>query len=241
VFLKSHSMRSAILRGFLCWALAAVLPYSLLGQSLPAQSGGAILHSEGGVWINGYEAHDSSAVFPGDVVETKPGASANLALDGSTLLLAPESVGKFQNDIFELDHGVVSVVTAKSYKVRVNCIRVIPVQNEWTQYIVSDLNGSVQVSAKKLDVNVEHERGRGKPTPESEAPQRASVHEGEQKTYDESEICGAPAPPNGPLSGLSPKWIAGGAAGAGLLLCVLLHCFGGSGGGTKNEVSPSSP
>ena len=81
-------------------------------------------------------------------------------------------MGKFQNDIFELDHGVVSVVTAKSYKVRVNCIRVIPVQNEWTQYIVSDLNRSVQVSAgRKLDVNVEHEQGRGKPTPESQAAQ----------------------------------------------------------------------
>lgn len=234
-------MHLGILRSFLSCVLAATMPCSVLGQELPAQSGGAILHSEGGVWVNGYEAHDSSAVFPGDVIETKPGASANLVLDGSTVLLAPESVGKFQNDVFELDHGVVSVVTAKSYKVQVNCIRVIPVQNEWTQYIVSDLNRSVQVSAKKLDVNVEHERGRGKPTPEPEATQRASVHEGEQKSYEENEICGAPAPPSGPLSGISPKWIAGGAAGAGLLLCVLLHCFGGSGGGTQSQVSPSSP
>jgi hypothetical protein len=234
-------MHSGILRSFLSCALVAILPCSLLGQELPAQAGGAILHSDGGVWVNGYEAHDSSAVFPGDVIETKPGASANLVLDGSTVLLAPESVGKFQNDVFELDHGVVSVVTAKSYKVRVNCIRVIPVQDQWTQYVVSDLNRSVQVSAKKLDVNVEHERGRGKPTPETEATQRASVHEGEQKNYEENEICGAPAPPNGPLNGISPKWIAGGAAGAGLLLCVLLHCFGGSGGGTQSQVSPSSP
>jgi hypothetical protein len=234
-------MHSGILRSFLSCALAATMPCSLLGQELPAQAGGAILHSEGGVWVNGYEAHDSSAVFAGDVIETKPGASANLAFDGSTVLLAPESVGKFQIDIFELDHGVVSVVTGKSYKVRVNCIRVIPVQNEWTQYIVSDLNGSVQVSAKKLDVNVEHERGRGKPTPESEPSQRASVREGEQKSYDESEICGAPAGPKNPGNMISPKWIAAGAGGAGLLLCVLLHCFGGSGGGTQSQVSPSSP
>lgn len=233
-------MRSVILRSLLSWAMSAILPCTLLGQELPAQSGGAILHSEGGVWVNGYEAHDSSAVFPGDIIETKPGASANLALDGSTVLIAPESVGKFQSDIFELNHGVVSVVTTKSFKVRVNCIRVVPVQNDWTQYIVSDLNGSVLVSAKKLDVNVEHERGLGKPTPQNEASQHASVHEGEQKSYDESEICGLPAPPNGAGSGISPKWIAGGAGGAGLLLCVLLHCFGG-GGGTKNEVSPSSP
>jgi hypothetical protein len=222
--------------------MAVILPYSVAGQSAPEQSGSAILHTDGGVWVNGYEAHDSSAIFPGDLVETKPNASGNLVLDGSTVLLAPETVGKFQGDLFELDHGVVSVVTMKSFKVRVNCIRVVPGLNEWTQYVVSDLNGSVQVSAKKLDVNVEREQGRGKPTVESEASQRASVHEGEQKSYDESEICGAPAQPSGATNGISPKWIAaGGAGGAGLLLCLVLHCFGGSTPSPKPSISQANP
>src|SRR5579864_2494393 len=178
-------MRVSIRRACLCWAISALLPLSSMGQALPEKPGGAILHTQGGVWVNGYEAHDSSAVFPGDVIETKPDSSANLSLDGSTILLAPETVGKFQGDVFELDHGVVSVVTSKSFKVRVNCIRVVPALNDWTQYVVSDLNGSVQVSAKKLDVNVEREQGRGKPTIEGEASQSATVHEGEQKTYDQ--------------------------------------------------------
>lgn len=234
-------MSVANLRVLVALLLAMILPASLLGQSAPDQSGGAILHTNGGVWVNGYEAHDSSAVFPGDVIETKPGASANLSLDGSTVLLAPESVGKFQSDLLELDHGIVSVVTSKSFKVRVNCIRVIPVLNDWTQYVVTDLNGSVQVNAQKKDVNVEHEQNHGKLTPEKEAAEHehASVHEGEQKSYDESETCGAATPPSSPLSGISPKWIAAGAAGAGLLLCTLLHCFGGS--GSNPEVSPSKP
>src|SRR5579864_4340343 len=177
--------RASILRSLLCWAMAVILPSTIAGQSASEQAASAILHTDGGVWVNGYEAHDSSAIFPGDVVETKPSASANLVLDGSTVLLAPETVGKFQGDVFELDHGVVSVVTSKSFKVRVNCIRVVPALNDWTQYVVSDLNGSVQVSAKKLDVNVEREQGRGKPTIEGEASQSATVHEGEQKTYDQ--------------------------------------------------------
>lgn len=220
--------------------MVVILPSSLLGQSAPEQSASAILHTDGGVWVNGYEAHDSSAIFPGDLLETKPNASANLVLDGSTVLLAPETVGKFQGDAFELDHGVVSVVTTKSFRVRVNCIRVAPATADWTQYVVSDLNGSVQVSAKKLDVNVEREQGVGKPTAQGEPSQQASVHEGEQKTYDESEICGAKPQPSGAGSGISPKWIAaGGAGGAGLLICLVLHCFGGS--PTKTEVSPSSP
>ena len=222
--------------------MVVILPSSIVGQSVPEQSASAILHTDGGVWVNGYEAHDSSAIFPGDLVETKPNASANLVLDGSTVLLAPETVGKFQGDLFELDHGVVSVVTTKGFKVRVNCIHVEPALNEWTQYIVSDLNGSVQVSAKKLDVNVEREQGRGKPTVEGDISQKASVHEGEQKSYDESEICGAPRPPSGAGSMISPKWIAaGGGAGGGLLVCLVLHCFGGSPQPTKPEISQATP
>jgi len=230
-------MRVPIVRSCLCWAISAILPLSLMGQALPEKPGGAILHTQGGVWVNGYEAHDSSAVFPGDVIETKPDSSANLSLDGSTVLIAPESVSKFQADLLELDHGGVSVVTTKSFKVRVNCILVVPVFNEWTQYVVTDVNRTVQVAARKLDVNVEHERGHGKEAPEPQpSQQRASVHEGEQKSYDESEVCGPAARPASALAGISPKWIAAGAAGAGILIWLLIH-----GGNPKTPASPAAP
>lgn len=225
------------IRSCLCWVISALLPLSSMGQALPEKSGGAILHTQGGVWVNGYEAHDSSAVFPGDVLETKSGSSANLSLEGSTVLIAPESVSKFQGDLLELDHGGVSVVTSKSFKVRVNCILVVPVLNDWTQYIVTDLNGTVQVAARKLDVNVNHERGRGKEAPDAQpSQQQSSVHEGEQKSYEESGVCGAAAAPTSAMHGISPKWIAAGAAGAGILIWLLIH-----GGGSKPQVSPAEP
>ena len=207
-----------------------------MGQNVSDQPAAAILHAQGGVWVNGYEAHDSSAIFPGDIIETKSGATANLVLDGSTVLLAPETVGKFQADIFELDHGTVSVGTTKSYKVRVNCLKVIPVASEWTQYVVADVNRTVQVAAHKLDVNVEHEGGSAKPTPENETSQKASVHEREEKSFDESELCGAGAKPASPLSAVNPKWIAAGAAGTGILIWILVH-----GGGGSKPVSASQP
>lgn len=228
-----------IQRFCLCWIISAVLPLSSLGQALPEGPPGAILHTDGGVWVNGYEAHDSSAVFAGDVIETKAGSSANLTLEGSTVLLAPESVSKFRGDLVELDHGGVSVTTMTSFKVRVNCILVVPILNQWTQYAVTDRNGTVDVSARKLDVNVEHERGKGKEATEPQPNQeRASVHEGEQKSYDEKQVCGAAAPPTTAGSGLSPKWIAIGAGGAGVLLILLTH-----GGGSKPRppVSPATP
>jgi len=220
-------------RGLTCWALIVMVPLSLLGQT-PS----AILRSQGGgVWVNGYEAKDSSAVFAGDVVETRPGFSANLNLDGSSAVIQAESVTKFQGDWLELDHGKVSVETLKSFQVRVNCIKVVPVANQWTQYEVTNVNGTVQVAAHKSDVNVEIEGAHRKPSAETAASQGGSVHEGEQRNYDESEACGAPARPTGASSALNPKWIAiGGGGAAGVLIWVLIHRGGGSG-----PVSPSQP
>ena len=133
-------MSVSSLRCFLCWAMLVIVPQFVLGQSpgqsLPGQTppgstgqnqsnpsqsdqnqtGGAILHAQGGVWINGYEARDSSAVFPGDLLETKPGSAANLNLDASTVLIQPESVVKLQTNLLELDHGSVSVVRPRASK-----------------------------------------------------------------------------------------------------------------------------
>ena len=232
-------MRVPIPRRFLCWLLLTVMPVSLLGQSTSPQTGGAILHTQGGVWVNGYEAADSSAVFPGDLLETKPGASATLNLDGSSVLIQPESVGKLEANLLQLDHGAVFVGTSKGFKVRVNCLTVVPVLNEWTQYEVNNLNNNVQVAARKNDVNVERGASRSKPAPETETSRGTVVHETEQKSFDLSELCGAPAQPATPSSGISPKWIAAGAGGAGLIVCLLV-CRGGS-HPTKPVISPSAP
>jgi hypothetical protein len=235
----------SILRCFLCWAMIAIVPASLLGQSAQTPAGKtqseraetpvAILHTQGGVSVNGYEATDSSALFAGDLMETKPGFSATLNLEGTTIQLQEETVAKLQDDVLLLDHGTVSVGTSKSFKVRVNCITVIPVLNEWTQYDVTDLNGTVQVNARKGDVKVEMGLSREKVPPPPQTSNNATVREGEQAKYRESEACGAAARP-GAGSSLNPKWIAGGAAGAGILIWVLIH-----GGGGKTPVSASQP
>ena len=228
-------MRVSILRALICWVLVAVLPVTLLGQEAAA-----ILHTQGGVWVNGYEARDSSTVFKGDSLETKQAFSGTLTLEGTSVLMQPETVGKFDGDAFLLDHGSVAVETSRSFKVRVNCITVTPVQSDFTQYEVTDVNGIVRVAARKLDVNVTHEL-KVKPTVQSEASsQSGSVHEGEEKSYVVTAVCGAPPAPVGSGSGLNTKWIAiGGGAGGGLLLCLLV-CTG-HGGGKQPPVSSSKP
>lgn len=221
---------SVFIRNLVGWVMVVMVPVSLLGQT-PS----AILHAQGGVWVNGYEAKDSSAVFAGDLLETRPGFSANLTLEGSAVLIQPESVTKFQGDWLELDHGRVSVETSRAFKVRVNCIKVVPVSNQWTQYDVTDVNGMVQVAARKSDVNVEIEGAHRKSPADAAGSQGGSVHEGEQHNYDESQLCGAPVRPTGAGSALNPKWVALGAGGIGVLIWIVVHGAGSS------PVSPSQP
>jgi hypothetical protein len=106
----------------------------------------------------------------------------------------------------------------------------------WTQYQVTDLNGTVHVSAIKSDVKVEGGVHLNKPTPES-ASQSGTVHEGREAQREESEACGAAEQPRSPGHTLDSKWLkVGGAAGGGLVLCLLL-CKGSS----SSPVSPSQP
>jgi hypothetical protein len=82
------------------------------------------------------------------------------------------------------------------------------------------------------------EAARKKTTPETETSRASTVHETEQKSFDESEICGAAARPLGASTSLNTKLIAaGGAVGAGVLICILL-C-----GGSKKTptISTSAP
>jgi hypothetical protein len=245
VWEASLRMSVSITRCFLCWAMAMAMPLSSLGQTPsqetqpqgpPAQGPpAAIIHTQGGVWVNDSEARDSTAVFSGDVIETKPGFSATLDLDGSEILLAPEAVAKFQENALALDHGSVSVGTSKSFKVQVHCVTVAPMANEWTQYEVTDVNGTIQVAARKKDVNVEI-AGRAKPSANEGSSGAGVVHEGEQKNFTESEVCGPPPQPNSPSSLNSPKWIAAGAAATGILIWILLH-----GRSSGQPASPSEP
>ncbi|HEY6337150.1 MAG TPA: hypothetical protein VIW68_01525 [Candidatus Sulfotelmatobacter sp.] len=225
----------SISRRLLTWALVLCLPASLRA----ADAKPAILHSQGGVWVNGMEATDSSAVFPGDLVETKPGFSASLNIDGSTVSIEPESIVKYEDNLLVLDHGNLLVGTITGMRVRVHCITVIPVlSTEWTQYNVTDLSGTVQVAAQKKDVVIEIEGGHQKITPAStETSGGTTVHEGEQASRRESEVCGAPPEPKGASGPLQPKWIGAGLAGTGILICLIAHCFGGGSG----PVSPSQP
>jgi hypothetical protein len=228
-------MRVLILRNFICWVMIVLLPGSLLAGDSKA----AILHAQSGVWLNGAEAPDSTAILPGDLLETKPGSVANLNAEGASIVIQPESIIKFNGDSLTLEHGSVLVITSTSFSVHVDCLRVVPVTNVWTQYEVSNLSGTVQADAHKNDVNIEQGASLRKRSQANSSTQSATVHEGEQGKRDVSQACGvAAAMPNGAGSGVPQKWIEIGAAtGGGILILCLLYCRGKS----EPEMSQTQP
>jgi hypothetical protein len=213
-------MGVSIFRNVICWAMIVIFPSSLLA----ADSRAAILHTQGQVWVNGTEAADSTAIMPGDLLETKPGVVANLTTDGSAVLIQEQSIVKYNGDSLTLEHGGVSVGTSRSMSVQVNCLKVVPVSNEWTQYEVTDVSGQIKVNALKLDVNILRGASMRKQSPENAASGSATVHEGQQATRDESEACGGTRAPSPAGSPVNTKWVEIGAAagGGGLILCLLL-------------------
>jgi hypothetical protein len=165
--------------------MIVILPVSLLADDTEA----AVLRSNSsGVLLNKSTAPATSALFRDDLVETQKDAMARIETAGSTADINPETVIQFEGDELVLEHGTVSVNTARAMKVRVGCLTVTPVNDDWTHYDVTDVDGKVTVSALKNDVNIDSRAANARPAKDSGQSNRVTVREGEQKSREEK--CG---------------------------------------------------
>jgi hypothetical protein len=207
--------------------MIVIVPASMSAQGTDR----ALLHSDGGTWLNGKLAPASSAIFPNDYIQTQTPHSAKIDIEGSTVTVLPETVVQFEGDELVLDHGSLQLNTARQLKVRVNCVTVVPITADWTQYDVSDIDGKVKVSAYKKDVKI-HAPGAARRAKQG-APTDNIVHEGERSTRDEK--CGGGAWPTPGTAPILDRPVAIG-VGVGLiaLTCIIICRDGG-------PVSPSKP
>jgi len=202
-----------MLQNVICWVMIAVTPAALFA----ADSGGAMLYGRGPVWLNGKPLPRSSAVFPGDLIQTQPESLATLDAPGSGVIVLPDSLVKFEANAVSIEHGSVSVATSHGMVAMAREVTVTPASNKWTEFEVADTNGTVQVIASKGEVNVNCGKG------------TATLSEGEQATRDESGNCkkkrrkvgGAPVPVHGGIL-TDPYVQAGGLVAGGVLVCLLL-------------------
>jgi len=170
------AMSKSLFRKSLCWMMIFLFPSSLLA----ADAGAAMLSAKGEAWVNGSAVPRSSAIFPGDLVQTKPDSIVNINAAGSNVMILPESMVKFESNAVSVEHGTVTVATSNGMATHVGEVTVSPASANWTEFEVTDVNGTVQIMARKGDVNV------------NDGHNTTLLAQGQQTTRDESQEAASP-------------------------------------------------
>jgi len=228
-------MGRSALRGLVICVLIVLVPVGLFA----ADSNPAMLYTNGAAWINGaHVPRPSLAIFSGDLLQTRYDSLVNIRQQGSTVAVLGDSLIKFEGSSVEIDHGGVSVSTAKQLATTVGDIKVTPASEAWTEFTVVDVNGTVQILAKKGDLTL------------TDGKQTVTLAEGQQTTREDTP---ADNSDTGKKSKKSQKQQSGApvaAATGGILNSPLAVGIGGAAVGAlttwvliknDNPVSPSKP
>jgi hypothetical protein len=223
--------------------VSCVLLSTFPGSVLAADSGAAMLYARGAAWLNGAHVPTSSAIFSGDLVQTRSDSGASINAPGSSITVLGESLVQFEGASLKVEHGGVSVATSKGVATTAGDVRVAPASNAWTEFNVTDTDGTVKIAALKGDLTVTDDAGtvtlaQGQQTTRDEqtsdqSSQSTDKDKDKDKKKNKKRADGAaPAAGGGALN--SPLVIGiGAAAVAGVTAWVLIR--------NDNPVSPSQP
>ena len=221
-------MDGTAVRGVVSIVLLILFPFSLFA----ADTNAAMLYTNGAAWINGaHVPYHSSAIFSGDMLQTRSDSVANINEPGSSITVLSDSLVKFEGASVRIEHGGVTVSTSKAVATSAGDIKVTPVSNSWTEFNVTDVDGTVRIAARKGDLKIDDGKesvvlAQGQETSRDET----SATDKEGRRRSKKRGAGAvPAAGGGILS--SPYAIGvGGAAVIGLTTWILV----------KND-DPASP
>ncbi|MFZ0761990.1 MAG: hypothetical protein WAM69_18740 [Candidatus Sulfotelmatobacter sp.] len=210
--------------------LLLIVPVSLFA----ADSGAAMLYADGAAWLNGSHVPQSSAIFAGDLVQTRSDSAANIDAPGSSITVLGDSLVQFEGASLKVEHGSVSVSTSKGVATTVGNVRVAPLSRVWTKFDVTDVDGTVRIAARQGDLIVADDRG------------TVTLAQGQETTRDEQSGQSESQKKNKrrPLGGAAPAAAGGGlnspiAVGAGAAVIVGVTTWVLLQG--NNPVSPSQP
>ena len=136
-----------------------VIVTALAGQLFAADPNAAMVYAHGTAWVNGAAIPKSSAIFPGDLVQTRSDSIANINAPGTTVVVQTDSLVKLQANAVELEHGALNVGTSKSLTAHIGDLTVTPKAAEWTEFQVADVDGSVKIIARKGDLTITDQEG----------------------------------------------------------------------------------
>ncbi len=203
------------MRALICWIVIFLMPSAALAADGPA----GVLSGTGTVYLDGAQLANSMPVLTGDVIETKEVGVGHLDMSGSTVIIQPNAIVRFQATGLSLDRGSVSMATGKSLSVSARDFQITPVSSVWTQFEVTRSDGVIRIAARKNSVTIKC--GMGAPT---------LIREGHQITRADAQDCGlaqkseagAPTAVHGAI--LTSPWAEGaGIAAAGTLLFLTLR------------------
>jgi hypothetical protein len=209
----------------LSYMMVVIFPAALFAGDQP----GAMLYSHGTALLNGDTIARSSAIFSGDLVQTSRDSAANINAAGSIVLVRNDSLVKYEGSAVELEHGGINISTSKLLATHAGDVTVSPATNVWTEFEVRDVDGTVQITARKGDLTISDDAGtttlaQGQETTRDEQSD-------ENKKKKKKHYNGAPPAAQGGI--MSSPWAIGigGAAIAGGAIWVLVQ--------PEQPVSPS--
>jgi len=145
------------------------------GSLFAADSNAAMLYTNGAAWVNGaHVPRSSSAIFLGDLLQTRSDSVANINETGSSITVLSDSLVQFQGVSVDIQHGGVTVSTSKGIAATAGDVKVTPASNAWTEFNVSDMDGTVRIHASKGDLTI------------SDGKEVVTLQQGQDTTRDES-------------------------------------------------------
>jgi hypothetical protein len=218
-------MISALYLKILSCMMVVIFPAALFAADQPA----AMLYTHGTALLNGDNIARSSAIFSGDLVQTSANSAANINASGSIVLVLNDSLVKYQGNAIELEHGGITISTSKLLTTRAGDVTVSPATSVWTEFQVRDVDGTVQIAARKGDLTISDDTGTTTLTQGQETTREDQSDE--HKKRKKRREAGAPSAAKGGI--LSSPWAIGIGGGAiiGGTIFVLVK--------TEQPVSPS--
>jgi hypothetical protein len=144
-------MGSSALRVVVSCVLMFLFPSSIFA----ADSDAAMLYTHGAAWVNGVHVpRFSSAIFSGDLLQTRSDTVADINEPGSTITVLADSLVEFQPSSLHIEHGGVTVSTSRAVATVAGDVNVKPAASTWTEFNVVDVDGTVRIAARKGSLNI---------------------------------------------------------------------------------------
>jgi hypothetical protein len=213
--------------------VSCVLLLAFPASLFAADSGAAMLYATGAAWVNGSHVPNASAIFAGDLVQTRSDAAANINAPGSSITVLGDSLVQFDSASLKVEHGGVAISTSKGVAASAGDVKVAPASNSWTEFNMTDVDGTVKIAARKGDLSITDDNGTTTLAQGQETTRDEQSDQSDNKKKNKKRGTGAaPAAGGGILD--SPLAIGiGGAVIVGVTAWVLIR--------NDNPVSPSEP